>query len=641
MRRDLIALGSRLPRRVAAESTMRGQCFDPCATGIRPRWLGALIERALGLESLSRIYLARPARTHPDPSIQTVEPEPIRCARGFLRYVLQAMALSIRLKRDKTDAHSVDWLSTASEEWLNRIPKHGPLIIVANHPLGGLEGLAIAELIARVRPDLKVLANALLCRIPELAPMFIGVDVLSSRSARSNTVGIRRVHSQLEAGGAVLIFPAGKVAATRGFGFRIREFDWHRFVGQLVRRHSANCLPIHVEGRNSRWFYAAGMLHERLRTLLLPRQLINKAGATLSLTVGSPITAQELSFLRSPQAVTDYLRISCEGLAGCKQRLLPTLRKTRSTEAEGSVRAICMESVVNERSVAALADCLVIDHKRFSLYCAPHSRLGGVMDEIAAGRERSFAAVGAGTGGEEDSDRFDVHYRHLFIWDRQESKVAGAYRLAFIDEVVRDHGVNGLYTRSLYRYGDDFVKQLPNAIELGRSWILPEYQRDPAPLMLLWRGIGQILVESGRHTLFGSVTISREYSELARSLIADALLTNHGARELQPLVSAVNPPRIKEKSWGWEMLSVLGDVKQLANLVGRCDDGRGLPVLLRHYLSLRGKLVCFNRHTSFNDSLEGLIVVDARQTDARSLKKFLGADGYARFEAAHAQRRVG
>ena len=287
-------------------------------------------------------------------------------------------------------------------------------------------------------------------------------------------------------------------------------------------------------------------------------------------------------------------------------------------------------------AIERLADYRLVEHEEFDVYCAPFDQLGAIMEQIAVAREVTFRSVGEGTGMARDSDQFDPHYLHLFLWDKLKHRVAGAYRVGLVDEIVARHGVKGLYSRSLYRYDEAFIHKLGSAIEMGRSFIHPDYQRRPLSLNLLWRGIGRILVERPRyHTLFGSVSISREYSDLARSLIADTMLSNFRAQEFDSLVQPLTPHRVDNRVWTQKMLAELANVKILGKLIGRCDPGKAVPVLLRHYLSLNGRLVCFNIHSRFNDSLEGLIIVDARKTDAKTLGRFLGAEGLEKFMSYH------
>lgn len=573
--------------------------INPTRLQLRPRFLAAFLERVFGLRTLSEIYERRPLGVNP---------------KDFLSYVIDALGVSNTLKQ---------------EENLLEIPKEGSLLIVANHPLGGLEGIVLANELLKYRPDLKVLTNELLRRIPELKELFVGVDILSQRASKSNFAGIKQIHSHLRSGGAVLIFPAGMVATyEREYG-RVQDRPWKRLVGQLIKRYQCVTLPIHVDGRNSTVFYAAGMIHPRLRTILLPRQLSNKNGFNLTLTIGRIIPSEEIRLVRDPQAITDYLRVSTDAL---EQLSLSVSKKMTHT-----IKPIAVNNSLQlEKEVEDLKEFRLIEHDEFDVYCAPYDRLGLVIEQIAILREITFRDVGEGTGFSKDSDEFDSHYLHLFLWDKINLKIAGAYRVGFVDEIVSTHGVEGLYSRSLYRYDDSFITKLGAAIEMGRSFIHPDYQRRSVSLNLLWRGIGRILVSNpGYHTLFGSVSVSREYSDLARSLIVDVLLSNFKAREFSDLVEPLTPHKIKNRVWTERMLSELANVKSLGKLIGRCDPGKSLPVLLRHYLALAGKIACFNVHANFNDSLEGLIIVDTRITAPKTLKRFMGAEGHQRFMQIH------
>lgn len=574
--------------------------FNPCTLPFKPRIVSAILEKALGLDRLGKIYHDRPLGLNP---------------HEFNKYTLDAIGVKVTIN---------------NEENLEGIPPSGPLLIVANHPLGGLEGVAIAHVIAKYRPDLKVLTNQLLCRIPELSPIFIGVDVLSNDAATGNMSGVKQVHRHLKNDGAVLIFPAGTVA---GYDFGQRKLvdrPWTRLVGQLVKRYQPTCLPVHVAGKNSAYFYAAGFIHPRLRTALLPRQLANKKGFELPLTIGRSIPSAELRLLQNPKALTDYLRVSTDALGQNHTAVNEVASEGIAGPAHvGGSREI-------ESAISSLEEFRVIEHEDFDVYCAPFDRLGVIMEQIAIAREITFRDVGEGTGLSKDSDEFDPHYLHLFLWDKAAQRIAGAYRVGLVDEIVAAHGVKGLYTRSLYDYDESFIRKLGSSIEMGRSFIHPDYQRQPVSLNLLWRGIGKILVQRPTyHTLFGSVSISREYSDLARSLIADTMLSNFRATEFDSLVKPLTPHVISNRVWSRDMLAELANIKMLSKLIGRCDPGKALPVLLRQYLSVNGKLVCFNIHSKFNDSLEGLIIVDARKTEAKTMNRFLGAEGYAQFMSFH------
>jgi putative hemolysin len=574
---------------------------NPCRLPVRPRILASTLESILGLKPLAKIWDDLPRGLDP---------------YNFLDQSLDALGIATRIE---------------NRENLEEIPRTGPVLIVANHPLGGLEGMALAKVIMEVRPDLQVLTNEILRLIPELAPLFIGVNVLSSNAAAGNVGSIKQVHKHLANEGAVLLFPAGMVSAYEFSHGRIQDREWNRLAGQLLKKYEATCIPVHVGGKNSSYFYGAGLIHPRLRTLLLPRQLANKQGFELSLKFGRPIPAQELRLLKNPVAVTQYLRVSTDALGQDQQAQanLPSLQGIEELDPTTTASEV-------DRAIADLEEFRLVEHEEFDVYCAPYERLGAIMEQIAIAREITFRAVGEGTGLSKDSDEFDPHYLHLFLWDKAEKRIAGAYRVGLVDEIVARHGVKGLYSRSLYKYDESFIRQLGSAIEMGRSFIHIDYQRRPVSLNLLWRGIGAILVQRPTyHTLFGSVSISREYSDLARSLIADTLLTNFKAKEFASLVQPITPHKVDNRVWTEDMLAELANVKMLGKLIGRCDPGKAVPVLLRHYLSLNGRLVCFNIHSGFNNSLEGLIVVDVRKTDQKTLARFLGAEGLQHFLSFH------
>lgn len=573
------------------------QLAKPFQLPIKSAWLVSRLERLLGLDVLSKCY--EYAEHHSDNT------------REFLDRVLEFLDVEL----DPVDPNNV----------LGTLPKEGPLLIVANHPLGGLEGVALTRLLMQQRPDIQVLTNNMLTRIPELSSTFIGVDVLSKDAARDNIKGIRAASSHLKKGGALLIFPAGKVASIDIKARAITDHPWNRLVGNLLKRNGANCLPIYVDGYNSRLFYAMALIHPLLRTALLPRELANKRGRKLPLIIGDLIPSEELRKLNDDRAVTDYLRIATEFL---KQRNMTTKPET-SLVFEPLDEQIADSAGQDERHLQTLDDCRMIETARFDVYCAPYERLGRLIESIGIAREITFRAAGEGTGNKIDSDRFDPHYLHLFIWDKERHRVVGGYRIGRTDEIVAAHGLDGLYSRTLFDFDRQYLQKVGKTLEMGRSFVHPDYQRMPQTLDLLWRGIGSYVARNPEyHTLFGAVSISNEHSDLARALIAECTLESFCAEQrFLEDVRPVAPLKVSGKVWTNEMLSSLNHVSVLNKLVGRCDPGKALPTLLRHYLSLNGKFVCWSINKVFNDSLDGLILVDLRQTPAKYLKRYLGKTG--------------
>lgn len=576
---------------------------NPFQLPFKYRWFAATLERLIGLDKLEQCYQAAPKN------------------EGTLAF-LQGILSNLEINLNPVETHGR----------LADVPKDGPLLIVANHPLGGLEGVAITKLLLEIRPDTKVLTNELLTRIPEFQDLFIGVDVLSKDARRANMRGIRTATQHLSSGGALLLFPAGKVASINLRERDVRDHAWNRLAGNLAKKTGATCLPINVAGYNSWFFYALSLIHPVLRTLRLPRELANKRGQDLNLLIGRAITPDEHRHLVDSKAITDYLRISTDLLKLNQQQ-------RTSTPSTLEFKPIAGQTVADDQQcaieLAALEDCRLLETEQFDVYCAPFDRLDLLMEKIGIAREITFRAAGEGTGNQIDSDHFDPHYLHLFVWDKITSRIMGGYRIGRAKEIVDAHGLDGLYSRTLFDFDSQYLDKLENPLEMGRSFVHPDYQRQPKALDLLWRGIGRYVAKNPEfHTLFGAVSISNEHSNLARALISETMLESFCAEQrFLENVRPVAPLKVSGKVWDTQMLASLSHVSVLNKLVGRCDPGKTLPILLRHYISLNGKFVCFSVNKVFNDSLDGLILVDLRTTPKKYLNRYLGKEGSEDFLA--------
>jgi putative hemolysin len=578
--------------------------FNPFKIQFGNRWVADLLEQLLGLKPLIKGYNERPKKDGSGIPGQT-----------FLDHTLKILNAKFQCK---------------SQELLDQIPKSGPVVFVANHPLGGLEGVAMTQMLLQYRPDLLVLTNEMLTRIPELSDLFIGVDVLSTNAARANAKGIRAVCKHLSCSGAVLIYPAGMVSAIDTASWEIRDRQWDNLVGRLVKKYQATCVPFYVEGRNSSLFYFLGLIHKRLRTLMLPRELSNKKGVNLSIIAGRPITPEEIRSLEDDQQVTDYLRLATDFLAR-SALASPETSRSSLTSAESIMRPTDSARLLAD--VEALEDCRLLSKNGFSVYCAPYHRLGAVMDEIAFAREVTFRAAGEGTGRSADRDHYDPHYLHLFLWDDTKHRLVGGYRIGRTDDIIRNHGVKALYSRAHYHFDKRYINRLGKALEMGRSFIVPDYQRHPRALDMLWRGIGAYVVKNPEYcTLFGCVSISQEHSELARAFLSDSMMEAFRAeQEFLADVRPVVPLKVKGKVWSAKALASLSNIAAINKLLGRCDPGTSIPILLRQYVNLNGRFVCFSVNTGFNNSLDGLILVDLRKTPVKYLQRYLGKTGSEQF----------
>src|SRR6185503_16515013 len=361
-----------------------------------------------------------------------------------------------------------------------------------------------------------VLANRLLARIPELRQSCFFVDPFGGPDAAARSrAGLRAAHLWLREGGALVMFPSGEVASDR-------EGEWHDALGRLALATRARVLPVLLEGRNSALFYAAGRVHPLLRTALLGRELLNKRGTKVRMFVGWPLDAADLAAARTPRAATALVRQAVDRL-----RIAPPIDASRLT-----------------RDVDALpAEARLLATGDLAVYCASSAQLPNVLREIGRLREVTFGAVGEGTGHAIDLDRFDEHYEHLFVWNRRAREIVGAYRVGRTDQILRTHGLDGLYTTTLFRYDERLLDRMGPALELGRSFVRAEYQRSYGALLLLWKGIGRLLASAPEYrVLYGPVSISSRYQDMSQRLLRAFLAQNHLDRDLEALVEAVNPP---------------------------------------------------------------------------------------------------
>jgi putative hemolysin len=526
-----------------------------------------------------------------------------------------------------------------SELDLQQIPRTGATVIVANHPFGVLEGAVLATVLQRIRPDVRFLANQVLARIPEIQDLIIPVDVLGG-TAQNNSMGLRRSIQFLQGGGCLVVFPAGEVSHFQPREGMVADSEWHTAVACLIESLSRRAVPVstvpaYIRGSNSFLFQTLGMLHPRIRTALLARELLNKRDRLVELRIGSPITHKKLLEIPTPKERTEYLRWRTYLLAGrskFKPRTsLPLLTRLRQRTSHTVMAAVDRNILTSE--VGALAhEQRLFQAGDLEVYVTPAHAIPAVMEEIGRLRERTFRAVGEGTGKSTDVDRFDARYLHLFVWNAAKQEIVGAYRLAGTD-VTRD-----LYTATLFKYTGNFLDKLGPALELGRSFVRPEYQRGFAPLLALWKGIGAYVARNPRYkTLFGPVSISNQYQAISRELMVTFLERNASLLDWASLISSRNPFKFGRNPFGRRTRTPLPpaegfDLEDLSDCVADLEPTRtGVPVLLRQYLKLGGKLLGFNLDPEFSDTLDGLIVVDLTRTEPRLLDRYLGKAEAAEF----------
>lgn len=523
-------------------------------------------------------------------------------------------------------------------EGLNRsgMPQTGATVVVSNHPFGGIDGLVLIALLKRLRPDIKVLANPFLWRIPELRDVLIPIDPFDTQQSRSRNVKpLREAYRWLDEGGLLVVFPAGEVSHFHLRSRTVTDPAWQKGVGRLIAHSKADVMPVYFPGCNGPGFQLAGMIHPRVRTLLLARQLLNKQQRIIEVRVGHRITARRLRQIGSLNEQLHYLRLRTYLLAG-KDREENRIKAAASLSCPGALAPLAepVPAVALKQEVDRLpAQCLLLENGSQQVYCIKAEQAPDILREIGRLRERTFRQHGEGTGRSLDLDRFDAHYWHLFLWECERREIIGAYRVGQTDTILAEQGLKGIYANTLFKIRSKLFTELPPALELGRSFVRLEYQRSFSPLLLLWQGIGCYLVRNPHYrVLYGPVSISREYSDFSRQLMTrtlhDQLRLPELSRYAAPRVPAqVRLPQVK----GCPLQSTrtfARSIEAMSALIADVEvDLNGIPVLLRHYMNLGGKLLAFNRDPEFSDVIDGLILVDLDQAKYITLKRYMGSSG--------------
>lgn len=579
------------------------------------RWSAHPAAKLLGLGELGNIARAAGAADGP---------------AGFFARVLQAMGLRYRVAGP------------------GQATTNGPLIIVANHPFGAPEAIALADWLVRQRPDLKILANHLLGKFPALAPWLIPVDPFGFRDSAARNLGpLKSALRHLRGGGALLIFPAGEVSSFQARRGIIEDKPWTPHLGALVRATGSTVLPVFFPGSNGKVFHALGMLHPMLRTALLPREFLRWRGRELLMRIGRPIPTGKLTGFVDDVALVSHLRMRVELLGALEPERrreifprLPGFRRRLPIPAAPAPLAKPVDPDLLAAEVAGLdATSLLGKRGDLEVRIARAERLPALLQEIGRLRELTFRGVGEGTGKPLDLDTFDSDYLHLFLWNPAAREVAGAYRIGLTDEILATRGPCGLYTTSLFRYAPGFLRRLGPAMELGRSFVVPTYQRKPHSLFLLWRGIATFAARHPRYRLlFGPVSISNDYSRVSKDLIVQFLRARHGDRALSRWIAARHPfrPARQFRRHGRHHAVECGSIEEVSAVVADLEaDGKGVPVLLRQYVRMNAVLLKFNVDPDFANVVDGLVMVDLPRSDHQLLARYMGEEEMAAYLRRH------
>ena len=438
------------------------------------------------------------------------------------------------------------------------------------------------------------------------------------------------------------VFPAGEVSHFQLPKMNIVDPEWSETPARLACMTGAQTLPLFIDGRNSVPFQAMGLLHPKLRTVWLLNEFLQQTDRNISLRIGNTISAEALRSAGHEEEATQYVRWRTYLLAErgrVKKTLAPALRTILPAKPQEPVADAIAQELLQKDIAQLPADSLIDESRDFAVYVATAQAMPNLLQELGRLREVTFRVAGEGTGERTDIDRFDFHYKHLLLWSKNNQELVGAYRMGHTAEILPAYGVEGLYTSTLFRYNQNVFKNLGPALELGRSFVRVEYQRQYAPLLMLWKGIGRYLAKHPElAVLFGAVSVSSRYNQVSRELIVRFFQ----AREKQhELARWITPRRPFKQSWtrAKDYEAACNKMRDLDELSGPISDvetdGKGLPILIKQYAKLGGRIVSFNVDKKFSDVLDGLVLVDLRKTESNVLEKYMGKGGLKAFRQYH------
>ncbi|WP_295420650.1 lysophospholipid acyltransferase family protein [Sulfurovum sp.] len=501
-----------------------------------------------------------------------------------------------------------------NKKHMDRIPAYGRVVIIANHPLGALDAMALIHLLKDVRKDIKIVANAFLGQFENLQELVIPVDNITGKMTKATLEGI---YEALDKEEAVIIFPSGEVSRARPNG--VRDTAWKSGFYKIASKTHSPILPIYIDAKNSKSFYLLSMLNRSLATATLPHEMFKAKGKEIEFTIGNPISYEGYAMPKLPQKeAVKLLRKHFYRVAKGKKHILKVQKGISLAEAPIDIKTELKEGkVLGETS----------DGKKIILYESVVENC--VIKEIGRLREISFRHVGEGSGEKRDIDSYDFYYKHLIIWDEESLEIAGAYRIGECREIVDDFGIEGLYTSTLFKFSDTFEPYFEQALELGRSFVQPKYWNSRA-LDYLWQGIGAyVKAHPNIRYLFGPVSLSDSFTLQAKSLLIYFYSHYFGTKE-QIVRHKVRYKMPKEmKNYCEDIFcghDYRADQRVLKEELGYM--GYTIPTLYKQYAEVCEEggvqFMDFGYDKQFNYCIDGFILVDLHLMKESKRKRYIG-----------------
>lgn len=503
------------------------------------------------------------------------------------------------------------------EEDLKRIPKTGAFITISNHPLGGIDGILLLKLLLEHRPDFKIIANFLLHRIEPLKPYVMPVNPFETRKdAKSSIAGFKAAINHLRDGHPLGIFPAGEVSTYRD-GKLLVDKPWEEAAMKLVKKAEVPVVPIYFHAKNSKLFYHLAKMSDTLRTAKLPSELLTQKERLIKVRIGNPISVQDQKDHESIPLFTDFLRRKTYMLSNAfqKKKLLDNIPKSLKfpkppKKIAGPIPVKAMEAEIEK---LRQNEKRLLVSKNYEVFLAQAKAIPYILQEIGRLREITFREVGEGTNNSTDLDKFDSYYHHMFLWDNDARKIAGAYRMGLGSEIYPRFGIDGFYLQDLFRFDPELFEMMSQSIEMGRAFIIKEYQLRPMPLFLLWKGIVHTTLRFPEHRyLIGGVSISNKFSEFSKGLMIEFMKSNYYDPYIAQYIKPKKEYKVKLKDADKDFIfdESEADLNKFDKIIDEVEPGSlRLPVLIKKYIKQNAKVIAFNVDPLFNNAVDGLMYI--------------------------------
>ena len=515
---------------------------------------------------------------------------------------------------------------------LKRIPTKGPVVLVSNHALGGLDGIMLIHLLQEVRPDFKLMANFILERVTRLKKWFIGVNPFDDNlTSKSSIGGFRQVLHHLENDGLFAVFPAGEVASKLKKQVPI-DPTWNAATMRLIQRAKVPVVPVYFHARNSPLFYRLAKIHPLLRTARLPAELLTQRHRSIDIRIGKPIAVKDQDNHQSIEDYSSFVRRKLYMLSNIFERKSILKRVPRALNRKNnSVMPIApaVPPSLLEPEIIALKNSgkSLLVSKDYELFLTSSELIPNILTEIGRQREITFRAVGEGTNKPLDLDHYDNDYLHLFLWDHKARTLVGSYRLGLGKQLMNAHGISGFYLSELFKFEAEIMYMFNNSIELGRAFVSQTYQQRPMPLFLLWKGIIHATLRYPEYDyLMGSVSISNQFSKFTKSLMIEFMRSHYYDPYLAQYITPKKEFKVKlddaDKEFVFDETSA--DLNKFDKLIDEVEPGAlRLPVLIKKYIKQNARVASFNVDPLFNNAIDGLMYIKIKDIPSSTVKPVL------------------